>query len=109
MEMGTRGSETVEAVVNHKLFAFEFTKFQASNDVVLLSCLGIQVGRGDISGAHFQSIHFGKKETQSYGLHVNDTSISFFRVHWGTTAICHQAGLSMTIKLAGEHNEVWDA
>ena len=109
MEMGSGGPKAIEAVVDYKLFIFEFTKFGASNDVALLSCFHMQVGGGDVSGAYFRSVHFGKKETQSYCFHANDTSISFFRVHWGTTTVCHQAGLSMTIELAGKHNEVWDA
>ena len=41
MEMGARGPESIEAVVNDKLFAFKFAKFQAGNDVSLLSGLGI--------------------------------------------------------------------
>ena len=89
MEMGSRGPKAIEAVVDYKRFAFEFTKFRASDDVALLSCFGMQVGGGNISGTHFQSVHFGKEETQSYGFHANYTSISLFGVHWGTTTICH--------------------
>ena len=109
MGMGARGPESIEAAVNDKLFSFKFAKFQASNDIVFLSGLGIQVGGGAIGSTHFQSIHLSKKETQSYGLHANNASIGFFGVHWGTTAICHKACLLMTIELACKHNEVWDA
>ena len=104
MEMGARGPESIEAVVNDKLFSFEFSKFRTSNDVVFLSGFSIQVGGGDVSGTHFQSIHLSKEETQMHGLHSNDASIGFFGINQSTTVICDKACLSMTIEFASEHN-----
>ena len=77
MEMGTRGLESIEAVVDDNPFSFKFAKFWTGNDVAFLSGLGIQVG-GDVSSTHLRPIHFGKEETQMHGLHSNNASIGFF-------------------------------
>ena len=109
METGSRGMESVEAAVDDKLFTFKFAKFGTSNDVPFLSGFGIEVGRGDIGGTDFQSIHLCKEETQMNGLHANDASIGLFGVNWSTAAIGYKACLVMTIKLACKHNEIGDS